>query len=307
MRILIVHFNTPDLTSRLVRDLPGQTPHGRDIFVHLLDNGSTPENCARLQTSVTGMPRVELTLSARNLGFGQGVNALFESSPICESDILWILNPDTRLDEGCLRRLENELTTDDFAIVSPLIYSGDSGDSWIWYCGGSLDVRNVRVQHQLYGRSPDEAPQHSFETEFVTGAGPMMFASTFRRVGGFPCGYFLYWEDAYFSWTARQLGLRLGVVPSAHLWHAVGASSGYGQSRIFYYWFARNRFKFAHDIGIPRRRLVLGRGGLESIRPIAKALLESDGWRGKFTAALRGSLRGLVHDTRAADTELNTD
>jgi len=274
MRVLTVHFNTPELTSGLVRDFPRQTPHGRPVFIHVLDNCSTPENLRTLRANIEGLEGVTLEVSNRNVGFGEGVNALAESDVVDESDILWILNPDTRLRAGCLELLESELDSGDFAVVLPLIFSGDRADPWIWYCGGSINTRVFRVRHQLYGCHIAEAPHRPFETEFVTGAAPMMRASTYHAVGGFPRGYFLYWEDTYFSWKARNLGFRLGVVPSAHLWHAVGASSGSGQSRTYYYWAARNRFVFASDMGVPRHRLVVGRGGLESLRSVAHALLE---------------------------------
>ena len=294
MRVLTVHFNTPELTSRLVRNFPKETPQGRPVFVHVLDNSSTPRNLELLQSNIEGLTHVTLQKSRTNLGFGEGVNLLAEGDSIDESDILWILNPDTRLQTGCLQLLEQELDLDNFAVISPLVYSGEAENAWIWYCGGSINAQGCRAEHHLYGRPLGESPHRSFETTFVTGAAPMMFASTFYEVGGFPSGYFLYWEDVYFSWKARELGFRLGVVPSAHLWHAVGASSGSGRTKTYYYWSARNRFTFAKDIGVPRSRLIVGRGGIESLRPIAKALLRERGGRfSKASAATLGTVNGL--------------
>jgi GT2 family glycosyltransferase len=294
IHVLTVHFNTPELTSRLIKDFPRHTPHGRAVFIHVLDNCSTPQNLHILRTNIERLQDVTLELSSENIGFGSGINALADRVDVGEEDILWILNPDTRLRSDCLRVLEDELDSGNFDVISPLIYSGDGSESWIWYCGGSISTRELRVRHQLYGCHLAEAPQCSFETEFVTGAAPMMRASTFRTVGGFPHGYFLYWEDIYFSWKARNLGFRLGVAPSAHLWHAVGASSGSGQSPTFYYWSARNRLAFARDIGVPRRRLIFGRVGLESLRTVAKALLEREARVSKASAAIRGTLEGLA-------------
>lgn len=293
MHVLTVHFNTPELTSRLVTDFPRVTPRGRAIFIHILDNCSTAENLSVLRANIEGLHGVTLEVSDKNLGFGEGVNMLARNDAVGESDILWLLNPDTQLRPGCLELLEDELVSGEFGVVSPLIVSGEWTNPWIWYGGGSVSLPELRVQHQFYGARVAEAPRHSFETEFVTGAAPMMRASTFRAVGGFRPGYFLYWEDTYFSWKARYLGFRLGVVPSAHIWHAVGASSGSGQSPTFYYWSARNRFVFAADIGVPRHRLVLGRGGLESLRPIAKALFERHDRLSKTSAAVRGTYDGL--------------
>jgi N-acetylglucosaminyl-diphospho-decaprenol L-rhamnosyltransferase len=302
LRILIVHFNTPDMTSRLIRDLPRETPQGRGIFVHVFDNCSTPQNLRTLRANVENIPGITLEASNENVGFGAGINALVEREDVGSSDILWILNSDTRVTTACLGLLEDQLDSGDFAVVSPLIYSGDAEHSSIWYCGGTMSTHDAIVRHQYQGARLTEAPSRPFETEFITGAAPMMLASTFRDVGGFPPGYFMYWEDAFFCWKARALGFRLGVVPSAHLWHAIGASSGSLESATYFYWSTRNRFAFARDTGVPRRRLMVGRAGLESLRPIARALLVGgEGRLSKTSAAIRGTLSGLRKPHPAKD------
>jgi N-acetylglucosaminyl-diphospho-decaprenol L-rhamnosyltransferase len=294
LRVLLVHFNTPEMTARLVRSFPRQTPRGRAVFIHVLDNCSTPVNLGALRANIQGIEGVTLEVNSTNVGFGAGMNILAGNEVIDGSDILWLLNSDTELRPGCLELLEAELDSGDFAVISPLICSGGGEESWIWYCGGTISSPELRVQHLLYGRHLSEAPDRPFETEFITGAAPMVRASTFRALGCFPRGYFIYWEDTYLSWKAHTLGLRLGVVPSAHLWHEVGGSSGTGQSRTFYYWSTRNRFAFASDTGVPRRRLIFGRGGLESLRPLAKALLvERQGRLQKASAAIQGTIHGL--------------
>lgn len=292
VHVLVVHFNTPHLISVMVQGIPRQTRRGRTVSIHVLDNCSTPENVRILRYSLGGMPGVTIDYSSQNLGFGVGMNLLADRDDIDPSDIVWLLNPDTELGIGCLDQLEDELDSGEFAIVSPLICSGDKADSWIWYCGGTVDPHHLRVQHQLWARRCALAPADPFETEYVTGAAPMMYASTFHAIGGFPSRYFLYWEDTYFSWKARALGFHLGVVPAARLWHAAGASSGNGQSRTFYYWFARNRFAYAADIGVPRRRLVWGRGGIETVRPLVRALKERDAALSKLHAVVRGTFDG---------------
>lgn len=232
------------------------------------------------------------------------MNLLASRSDIEPSDILWLLNPDTRLDTGCLERLEKELDVGAFSIISPLIFSGDCQNAWIWYCGGSINRQSIRVQHLDYKLPLSDARRDVFETDFITGAAPMLRASTFRHLGGFPDNYFLYWEDTYLSWKAGQLGLRLGVVPGARLWHAGGASSG-GQARrsistTTYYWSARNRFVYARDTGVPRRRLLAGSGGLESFRLIAVAALERERRLLKVRSAVHGMWDGFRQYDRSA-------
>jgi GT2 family glycosyltransferase len=244
---------------------------------------------------------VTLEFSEDNVGFGEGLNVLASDQRIGATDILWFLNPDTGLQPGCIEILERAISADEYDVVSPLIYSGDRGRHWIWFCGGHISPRDVRPRHSHYGSPLTDAPSEAFVTEFITGAAPMMRTATFRAAGGFPPGYFLYWEDAYLCWRLRNLGCRLGVLPAARLWHAVGASSGSGQSRTFYYWFARNRFRFAKDTGVPRRRLLYGAGGLETCRIIAKAMREPREKLMKTRAACSGTIAGIRETTRNAD------
>ncbi|SHT66143.1 MAG: glycosyltransferase family 2 protein [Mycobacterium sp.] len=299
LHVLTVHFNTPALASSLVRRLPLATPNGRPLVIHVLDNCSTPENLRELRDRLSGLDSVTLDAIDENIGFGAGMNFLAVRHGITSSDVLWLLNPDTRLEPGCLENLENALDEGQFDIVSPFIFSGEGEAAWIWYCGGDVERPSLRVRHRLYGAPTTSGPTDAFATDFVTGAAPMMRASVFHAIGGFPDDYFLYWEDAQFSWKARELGLRLGVIPSARLWHAVGASSGYGLSPVFYYWATRNRFVYARDTGIARRRLTSGRGALESLRPIVWALRERDQRFRKVRAAMRGTRDGVRQFSRA--------
>ncbi|MBB3747578.1 hypothetical protein FHT44_000039 [Mycolicibacterium sp. BK634] len=235
-----------------------------------------------------------LQLSEENLGFGVGNNTLAESDFVGDTDTFWFLNSDARPEPGCLERLEEALDAGTFDIVSPLIYSDEGEGEEIWYCGGTISTREMRVRHGFFGSRLSEAPERPFETEFITGTSPMMRVSTFRAIGGFPRNYFLYWEDTFLCWQARRLGFRLGVVPAARLWHEVGGSSGSGRTTTFYYWVSRNRFTFAGDIGISRRRLLVGRGGLESLRPLVWVLIrEQEGRLAKARAVVRGTFHGL--------------
>lgn len=291
--VLIVHFNTPELTLALLRDIPRTTPRGRQVFIHILDNCSTKDNIDALRRDLQSADNVTLRESASNIGFGRGMNYLAGSNSIHDSDIIWLLNSDTRLEPDCVEILERELDLGQFDMISPLIYVGVGPDASVWYCGGRFIFPEVRIEIPLYGRPLSEAPWAPFETEFVTGAAPMMRAAAFRAVGGFPPGYFLYWEDTYLSWKAQELGLRLGVIPSARIWHAVGASSGHGLSQTYYYWFARNRLTFARDLGIPKWRLFVGRGGIGTFRNMVRALGERDDRLPKIKAVARGTLDGL--------------
>lgn len=297
--VMVVHYNTPALTTALVRTLPRVSGRGRRVEVHILDNNSRPDDLRLLREGVAAVPGVYLTESASNLGFGAGHNHLLASSDVADADVLWLLNPDTRLIDDCLSVLEAELDRGVHAVVSPVIVTGRAKNLRIWYAGGRLDERRVRVQHLRYGEPASAVPEATrpFVTEFVTGAAPMLRAGTLRAVGGFPADYFLYWEDALLSWAVRRQGHSIAVVPAARIWHAVGASSGTGQTPTFYYWSSRNRVRFARDAGQRTRGLLLGAGTAETLRILVRAAKEKDNRGTKLRAALRGVLHGIGDST----------
>lgn len=303
LKVLIVHHNTADLTLRLLQSLPMATPRGRPVQVHVLDNASTPEQLELLRSGIEAIVNVTLLESQTNLGFGEGQNRLFAHHDVADSDLLWVLNPDIEILGDCIGELESELDRGQFTVVSPFIVTGRREAPRVWYLGGSIDIETLRIRHDHYGEPAESHAEcgSPFATQFVTGAAPMMFARSLRDVGGFPNGYFLYWEDVLLSWRLQSAGMTIAVVPTARLWHAVGASSGRGHTPTFYYWSARNRAKFASDIGLHKRQLVVGKAATETARHIARAFMEPvQRWR-KVRAALRGTRDGLTSKIRSPD------
>lgn len=299
LRVLIVHFNTPDMAVRLVRSLPRRSPAGRDVLIEITDNASSAESLRELQNMVAHQGNVHLRVNEQNVGFGEAHNQMAFASDVGENDVLWLLNPDVELTHNALEDLEGELDRGAYSAVSPLIVSGDGDARWIWFAGGTLDERRVRVRHLRYGdRMVPIEKADPFPTEFLTGAALMIKASVFRRVGGFPKGYFLYWEDAMLSWKVRGLGETMAVVPMATIWHAVGASSGTGETPTFFYWAARNRVQFAVDTGHSFWDLLVGAGSMETYRFLLRALRGREGRLSRLWAATRGTWNGLSRSSR---------
>jgi GT2 family glycosyltransferase len=294
--VVTVHYDCADELDRMLTSLPRRTPAGGSIRVHVLDNDSA-ECAAAAAVCAAHHDLVEsFTISGTNLGFGEGVNSLVASLDVAGEAMLWILNPDTVVMPGCLDALEPAWLRGDYDVMSPAIVTGAQPRERIWYCGGSLDERSVAVRHLRDGSLVRDIPDEPFETGFITGAAPLMRLGTFRKAGGFPSGYFLYWEDVALSHRARALGYRFGVIPAARLWHEEGASSGgVGLSGNFYYYATRNRLHFAQtELRMTPRQCLAPRPLVEGLRYIARALREREQPLAKGVAAIRGSRDGLL-------------
>ncbi|WP_421732399.1 glycosyltransferase family 2 protein [Cellulomonas sp.] len=261
--------------------------------ITIVDNASGADERAELHAVSALDPKISLLLNDTNLGFAGGVNRAVQASPAGDDDLIWIVNPDTTVSGDALDRLAQVLDNDTMDIVSPVIFTGSSSNTTIWYAGGWIDYAKGVTWHD------EKMPQtdlQSIPTGFITGAAPMMRLRTWRQLDGLREEFFLYWEDVEFSARALSAGLRLGVVPQAKIWHAQGGSvgtSGGGMSAGYYYYGQRNRILVVRPrVGL--LTILAGSGFRETARLIVKpALLESAPRLPKLRASIRGIRDGI--------------
>ncbi|MBG9885589.1 hypothetical protein ABE10_03090, partial [Bacillus toyonensis] len=236
--------------------------------------------------------RVTLHRSEANRGFAGGVNRLAAALDGADDDILWVLNPDTRVVPGCVQALTDCLSRHPDAIISPVLLRPDGT---IWYAGGAFEPKRGYSAHDHYGESPEVLGTAVFPTQFVTGAALTLTKRTWSEVGPLREDLFLYWEDTDLSLRAATRGTPLLVVPGAVVEHLEGGSSsgGKGRSAVYYYYFSRNRIIVcAPTAGL--LQLIVGRGIIETVRALAKPLIkERDGRWKKTFASFRGLWAGI--------------
>ena len=98
-----------------------------------------------------------------------------------------------------------------------------SGLSW---CGG-------------YNQNPKQYIKQQ-EVQHLSGACLMIRRSVLKRAGGMPEGYFMYYEDAALSSQLNLMGLKLGIVPKAHVVHEYD----YAKSTMKWFYIERNRYLY---------------------------------------------------------------
>jgi len=193
---------------------------------------------------------------------------------------LWYVNNDALVSAACLREL---LATGSgvprAGILSPVISYPD-GD--IWYAGGVVDLRSLRVAH--LAASPRPA---AFSTGYVTGCAMLVRAAAIEDAGPPDASLFMYFEDVDLSLRMRERGWRLVVVPAARVMHDVERRRG---RRIFsptsVYLITRNRLVLAARRG--RTLPALPPAFSWGLRQVAKAV-----GQGSLVAAAGAFARGL--------------
>lgn len=293
IKVLIVNYRSASYLRECLRSL-GPTD---EIRVTLLDNASGSDDLKQIRSILSDFPEVSLITSETNLGFGAGVNLAARAAGIEDSDLVWVLNPDTSCEPGAAQALARVLEERRADVVSPLIVTGPRASPKIWFAGGSIDMRRGKSIHSGHGNPLEQAPVIETDVQFITGAAPMFHGSAWLKLGGFREDLFLYWEDVDISLRAKRLGLRLLMIPTARIWHREGGSSSEqdGLSATYYYYAQRNRLVVCALEPNGRSAAILAmRGMTETVRLLAKPLVRENNDRlAKFAASLAGLLAGL--------------
>lgn len=223
--VVIINWNGLADTLICLESLVAASPAPARIVV--VDNGSTDGSVDALRAWQWSrrqdgtVPPVTILASATNRGFSGGNNIGVEhlhADPAISHFLL--LNNDATVDRAYFDELARALkAAPDVGILGPTIYvTGESGD--VWYAGGRfVPLRTLVVHEQTV--PVDDAPR---PTEFVTGCAMLIARRTWHTLGPLPECYFIYQEDAEYSWRAHDAGMLVLYAPRAVVYHAVGAT-----------------------------------------------------------------------------------
>jgi GT2 family glycosyltransferase len=186
-------------------------------------------------------PAVVVIALEENIGFGRAVNL---AASRARGEHLMLLNPDTRVRPGAVRKLL------DFARAHPeaglvggrtLTDDGATEPSCCWgrptlwstFCfatGLSTAFRGHRLfdPEAMGGWDRDSVR----EVGIVTGCLVMVHRDVWQALGGFEPRFFMYGEDTDLSLRAREAGYRPMITPDAEVVHTIGASSAPTHRRV---------------------------------------------------------------------------
>lgn len=225
----MVTYNAESVILSCLESIEASTVPSRIVVV---DNGSrdaTVEIVTRHYPNIGVYPGV-------NLGFAGGCN---RGIRLAGEDFAayFFLNPDARVSPTCLERLKKSLDDDaTLAVVSPTILHPENG--LIEYAGALLDFEtlNFKVLTSVDIASEDTTR----ETGRPAGAAMLVRRTSLEAVGPMDDSYFLYWEECEWATRFQSLGLRIGYVPSATVFHSLSHSTGGIGSKIYEYYYTRN-------------------------------------------------------------------
>ncbi len=200
------------------------------VGIHFLDNNSTDETPQFLLKHLYGLPfPAYFNRSLRNNGFARGMNLLAGKTT---GEFMFMLNPDTEIEPGCLEKLVHTTTSDERI--------------------GICEARQWPREH------PKRTDPQTGETTWCSGAAALVRRSAFDDVGGFDERlFFMYCEDVDLSWKLWLKGWRCVYVRDAVVRHFTqDLTSGKRRTRENYYSFRNSLFLF-YRFGSVERMQVL--------------------------------------------------
>jgi len=229
LSILIVSFNTRDLTLACLKSVYAQTS-GIKFEVIVVDNAS---NDGSVEAIAEKFPQVKLIAKTHNFGFAAANNI---AAAEARGDYLLLLNPDTVVLDGAIQKLLRFAWKNKPAgIWGGRTLFGDKTLNrnscwrrptlWSTLCRGvglSSIFRNSRLfDSETYGPWERDTER---EVDIVTGCFFMISLALWQELQGFDPAFFMYAEEVDLCLRARKLGHHPMVTPLATIIHYGGAS-----------------------------------------------------------------------------------
>lgn len=244
--IIVLNWNGLEDTRECLKSL--QDVEYPNYEVVLVDNGSDGDDCPVLMGEFGGY--IRLVQNDRNYGCGEGFNAgIRHAMQPPQPDYILITNNDIVVAPDFLDELVKVVESDkQIGLVGPKVYYYDyqGRKDVIWSAGGRIRWWLVEV-HRLIEENLNDSPDYSPQTEvdWVSGAVLMFRSCLVEEVGLLDPWYFFGHEDIDYCLRARQRNFRTVYVPTARVWHKVGASARkahvtYASPARYYHFVKRN-------------------------------------------------------------------
>jgi len=253
--ILILALDRVEDTLAAIASSLAQQGVRRRVIV--LDQGSRPENLARLQECAARHADVVLARAEANLGVAGGRNraALLGDAPV----IVGLDNDAEFGDPHCVARAVATLHAE------PAIAA--LGFRIVRFEDGADDLSSWGYPCTLLPRAGD-----SFDACTFVGAGHAIRRAAWEQVGGYDPALFFCWEEFDFCLTALKLGWRVRYRGDIVVRHKVNAEGRFLWSERRWFHFVRNRIFIGRKHGASWPAL-LARWAAYTLRGLRNAML----------------------------------
>lgn len=222
----IVTFNNIRTIGAAISSLLECTK-GVPFSLTVVDNGSTDGTVEFIKENY---PEVEIRISEKNVGFGEGHNSVLSS---LNSDYHAIINPDIIIRDDVIAKMAAYLDENpDVGMLSPQIRFPDGRPQIL---GKRSPTPSYLIASRLRGEGNPRKALCEYAmldcdmtkpTDIQNATGCFMFIRTglFKQLGGFDRRYFMYFEDCDLTREVCRVS-RCVYYPSAVVYHEWGRES----------------------------------------------------------------------------------
>jgi GT2 family glycosyltransferase len=243
LSIIIVSYNSQRDIDVALRSLTQPAPLVSHEIV-VIDNASTDETPAALRAR---WPAVRVIEAGANLGFAKANNrGIRETS----SELVLLLNPDTRVPPGAVDRLVDLLfERPDVAVIGPRIVDG-RGRAELSFGRMIGPLTELRQKILIRGNdrgapvitaAVDRMTRRTREVDWVSGACLLIRRADLEAAGLLDERFFMYTEDVDLCASVRAKGRRVLFAADVQIEHLRGRSNtpathaAYRRSQIAFY------------------------------------------------------------------------
>lgn len=291
LAVVIVTWNVRDLTLDCLETLyPASSQLDLESTVYIVDNDSADGTVSAVREAY---PQTVILEPKENLGFAAGNNVALRhlgfgsDAPDAATlpEYVLLLNPDTLVPEESLLRLFEGLQASGAGVAGANLTFGDGSfqDAGFRFPGIAqliidlfADVLPARLQvsalNGRYSRSLYEGTQ-PFEIDFPLGAVWLMKRQVLLDTGIFDERYHLYCEEIDWAMRIRSADWKIVTVPSAHIVHLGGQSTGQVKPRsVINLWSARLTLFDKHYTSMKNKlaRLIIRLGMRHKLRRLTR-------------------------------------
>jgi len=237
---------------------------GSAITVLVVDNNGRPDAAAALLAMVSDLSGaaegkvnaewtcyggrgairdVQVAVLQHNDGYAAACNVGFLRAQQLRARYVWFLNNDIRVDTKACSLLAEFMDRHERAgLAGCTILTRERSRI---ECVGGARLGRWTLRCRFVTSSCDRI-------DYVSGAAMFARAAAVEHVGGLPDQYFLFFEDAAFSYRLLQAGYELAVVADAQATHLGGKTTGsrgapWRRSALCTYYSSRNAIWFARE------------------------------------------------------------
>lgn len=263
--ISIVNYKTPHLVGECLLSLAAEPEYSGALKVVVVDNASGDGSYEKILAFVWEHQFeswVEVVDAGKNGGYSFGNNIAFRRLVDAGCDLIWLLNPDTRILPGATRALVDCLDSDTrIGIVGSRLEDHDgtpqvSAFNFPTPMTELINTSKIGVLGKLWPSAVIPRPISSGreKVDWVAGASMMMKTEVLQQVGMMDEKYFLYYEEVDFCRAVTGAGYRIIYEPASRVIHHVGAATGISDMRKQAprrptYWFESRQRYFQKNFG----------------------------------------------------------